>query len=94
MDALLYALYPGDRIMKKLQYVEVEDGQWITPADPRKWRVACCDCGAIHVYRFELDKRYLRHGELNIRIVKDYRATGQRRRALKRRREGLWKGDE
>ena len=60
--------------------VEGDDGwtDWIRPLPD--YRLACCDCGLVH--RFEL--RVDANGNPNFRASRDNRATGQRRRWMKR----------
>ena len=79
--------------MKSL-YRIVFDGDWVEPSDPNDYRLACCDCGAVHKLRFEINDHRINMEKhrLTIRFEKDYRATGQRRRQMKRRKEGLWTG--
>ncbi len=45
----------------------------------RDFKIACCDCGLVHLYRFSVVDRLLR-----IRGWRDNRATGQMRRRIKK----------
>jgi hypothetical protein len=45
----------------------------------RDFKMSCCDCGLVHVFRFAVSGRFLR-----IRGWRDNRATGQVRRRIKR----------
>ena len=56
---------------------------------PSTYYMACCDCGLIH--RIELDTLPTSpEPTLVWRWVREIRRTAQRRRALKRRREGVY----
>jgi len=56
------------------KYPAVKDGAWIQPVR-RGYKMACCDCSLVHV----LDVRIVK-GRVQIRVTRDTRATGQKRR--------------
>jgi hypothetical protein len=56
------------------RYASVASGQWVQPIR-RGYKMACCDCGLVHVVDFRI-----RHGRIQLRAVRDARATGQVRR--------------
>jgi hypothetical protein len=62
--------------MKYRQEIETENGwtEWIQPIR-RGYKMACCDCGLVHVIDFRMRK-----GQIQFRARRDNRATGQRRR--------------
>lgn len=47
---------------------------WVRPV-PRGYRMACCDCGLVHRVDFRVVA-----GQVEFRIARDSRATGQLRR--------------
>ena len=63
--------------MSKSEYEQVYDGKWFELPD--FWLLACCDCGLVHDV-------YVRNvgGKLLIRFDRNSRATGGRRRAMKK----------
>lgn len=62
--------------IKYIKQVSNEDGwtDWIRP-EMKEYRLACCDCGSVHRIDFRI-----RRGGVEYRAMKDYRATGQKRR--------------
>lgn len=48
----------------------------------RGFRLACCDCGLVHVINFTVKK----NRDLMVHFTRDNRATGQIRRHLKPKR--------
>jgi len=48
-------------------------------------RLACCDCGLVHDIYFRA-----RRGKAQWRIDRNNRSTGQLRRNMKRRKEGIF----
>ena len=60
-----------------MKYPAVDSGVWIAPLR-RGWRMVCCDCGLTHVVDFRVKRR-----ELQMRVFRDQRATGQIRRHRK-----------
>lgn len=69
-----------------MAYENVSDGEWIDITDG-EWS-ACCDCGLVHDMEYAvLDGRILR------RCYRENRRTGLVRRAMKRKKEGIWKSN-
>ena len=60
------------------------EGKWIQPVR-RGYRIACCDCGLVHQMDFRVRKR-----RVQFRVFQDNRATGQVRRHMKRKLQGVW----
>ena len=61
---------------------------WIHPLSG--YRMACCDCGLVHDMQFRIDDL----GQVNFRARRNTRSTGQLRRQMQRRGDGLLrKGD-
>lgn len=58
-----------------MRYRQMFDGEW--RYFPRTEKVACCDCGLIHTYRYRTRKGYLQR-----QAVRDVRATRARRKRL------------
>ena len=56
---------------------KVEDDEWVQP-NPKGYRMACCDCGLVHVFDFEIHK-----GRIQFKARRDNRATAAKRRAKK-----------
>jgi hypothetical protein len=59
-----------------------DDGftEWFNPMP--LWKVSCCDCGLVHDIELKIkNKRIL------IRAKRNYRATGQKRRHMNRRKD-------
>jgi hypothetical protein len=65
--------------------VEGENGWtgWIHPLPG--YRMACCDCGLVHDVELRVDAA----GRPNFRARRNMRSTGQLRRQMLRRGEGL-----
>ncbi len=57
-----------------MKYVEQKDGDWIKVIR-RKHKIACCDCGLVHMLNFRIKK-----GKIEFQAIRDNRATAQRRR--------------
>lgn len=66
---------------------ERDDGwsDWIHPLPG--YRMACCDCGLVHDMQFRMDDL----GQVNFRARRNTRSTGQLRRQMIRRGEGMLK---
>lgn len=60
-----------------MKYELVSAGQWVQPAR-KGYRMACCDCGLVHV----LDFRLLggKHKRIQFRAFRNQRATAAVRR--------------
>ena len=65
-------------------YPKNEAGQWVRP-DHDGYRVACCDCGLVHEYRFRVV-----NGQVELCAFRHERATGQIRRRMRRKFEGVF----
>ena len=61
------------------QYKQVSDGERVDCGHNRTHRIRCCDCGLVHVYRFEITKT----GRMRFRAWRDNRATANTRRGWK-----------
>jgi len=62
-----------------LRYTQRIDGEPIlVPWREQIHRIACCDCGLVHDFEFEVKGKYV-----VIRATRNNKATAQRRRALK-----------
>jgi len=62
-------------------YEQVED-EW---EDCEDHKLACCDCGLVHDVSFRTHE-----GKTQWRVERDSRATGQVRRHMKRKKEGIF----
>jgi hypothetical protein len=70
------------KVMPK--YSEPKSGQWVEPIR-RKYKLACCDCGLVHALNFRLIKNDHGRGKrIQFKAYRDYRATGQVRRWMKK----------
>jgi len=58
-------------------YKQVLDGEWIRPR-MKGWKMACCDCGLVHVMNFKLRKEW--PGGIMVQATRDNRATAAKRR--------------
>lgn len=59
--------------MSRLYHV-AKDGEWLQPQHTG-YKLACCDCGLVHVVNFRIVKR-----NVQFQAFRHNRATGQRRR--------------
>jgi hypothetical protein len=64
--------------MSKSRYIKRHDGEWFAVAQ-RGHRVACCDCGLVHLFRFRLVERNGGRG-IEMQAWRHERATAARRR--------------
>lgn len=62
-------------------YPHVEAGQPVEIKQGHYLKIACCDCSLVHHFEFEVK----RGGTVVLRTWRDNRATGQLRRAHKRK---------
>lgn len=62
------------------RYPVLNDGDAITIKPGEILRFACCDCGLVHNIAFAFED-----GEIGIAIARNKRATGQKRRHMKRK---------
>ena len=60
--------------MRAKRYVQVYDGD-VVEVVGRIHKIACCDCGLVHLLRFRL-----KGSVITFRAYRDNRATAQRRR--------------
>lgn len=58
-------------------YIQRRDGEWFDTE--REHKLACCDCGLIHLLKFRVRK-----GKIQMQATRDNRATAQRRRGMKK----------
>jgi hypothetical protein len=58
---------------RRFVYAAMSDGQWVT-VPRRGWRLACCDCGLVHLVNFRIVG-----GRLQVQAVRHARATAGRR---------------
>jgi hypothetical protein len=65
--------------------MEYDDGwtDWVHPLP--NYRFSCCDCGLVHNLQFRIDDL----GQINFRASRNQRSTGQVRRGMIKRGEGL-----
>lgn len=63
-----------------MRYPVLNDGDAITIKPGEILRFACCDCGLVHNMAFAYED-----GEIGIAIKRNKRATGQKRRHMKRK---------
>lgn len=61
-----------------LRYEQAFDGAWMAVVR-RAFRLQCCDCGLVHRFDFRL-----KDGAIELRAIRDGRATGGARAARKR----------
>jgi hypothetical protein len=57
-------------------YVQVEEGEWISV--PRKTSEACCDCGLVHDVQYRINSR----GSIEFRVKRNPRKTAAHRRRM------------
>lgn len=62
-----------------MKYLPQQDDEWVIMQDPSKYKIACCDCGLVHVFEFAVTD----DDRLMFRAARDNRATAQRRRNKK-----------
>jgi len=62
------------------EYGYTEDG-WEYPVQ-KGFKLACCDCGLVHTMDFRVVD-----GEVEFKVKRDNRATGQIRRHMKKEQE-------
>ena len=60
--------------MTRTIYTPREDNEWVKPT-MRRHKIACCDCGLVHVFEFKVVYR-----AVWFRAKRDNRATAARRR--------------
>lgn len=55
-------------------YDKVTDGEWVQPVR-RGYKMACCDCGLVHVINFRIRK-----GRIQLQASRNARSTAMKRR--------------
>lgn len=60
-----------------MRYKPAKDGEWIRPV-MKGYRMACCDCGLVHVLDFKVIKWAAGH-KVKFKASRDNRATARRR---------------
>ncbi len=67
--------------------VQITDYDWIDVTDENE--IQCCDCGLVHRIGFQIIDGM--KGERIVRqVVRDDRETSKQRRAMKRKKEGIF----
>ena len=69
-------------------YSQTYDGEWVDVTDSAL--ISCCSCGLVHNREHRIIQSEDGHLRIIRRYVIDNRATANRRRSLKARKEGLW----
>lgn len=62
------------------RYEEVKAGQWVQPVR-KGYRMACCDCGLVHILDFRTVKISPTARKVQFRAFRDERATAAMRKA-------------
>ena len=62
----------------KTEYGYTEEEEWEYPVQTN-FKLACCDCGLVHTMDFRVVD-----GEVEFKVKRDNRATGQIRRYMKK----------
>lgn len=65
-------------MIKRVQYRQACDGDWIEPTPQRGHKMRCCDCGLIHRINFRVVR-----GRVQFQAWRDARATAAARRPKK-----------
>lgn len=60
-----------------MKYKQLSDGEWSQPTRRGLSKIACCDCGLVHMMQI----KQIRPGVFKIRAWRDPRATAAKRRA-------------
>ena len=76
-----------------MRYDKVSAGQWVSPRmSPHRYKMRCCDCGLVHILRFQVMKltKRLKNGywlgkkvrgyKIKFQAFRDQRATAACRR--------------
>ena len=64
------------------------DNEWVDVTCERS--VQCCDCGLVHREEYRIVPTDGDGDHIIRKAVRDRRATANRRRSLKSRKEGIW----
>lgn len=62
-----------------MKYLNPKRGEWVQPT-PNGYKMACCDCGLVHVLDFRVIKYGGNKTKVQFRVFRDNRSTGQMRR--------------
>lgn len=54
------------------------------------FKMGCCSCGLCHLLKFGHDEA----GNITMRVYRLGRSTGQMRRWMKRKKEGIWGNED
>ena len=68
------------------------DNEWVDVTCERS--VQCCDCGLIHREEYRIVPTAGDGDHIIRKAVRDNRATANRRRSLKARKEGIWENKD
>lgn len=67
-----------------MKYHPQKNGEWVQPV-PRGYKMACCDCGLVHVIDFRVIKYANgKRTKVQFRAFRDNRSTAAKRRARPR----------
>ena len=72
-------------------YLQRFDGEWVDVTAER--HLACCDCGLVHDEEYQIITAENGDERILCRVIRNNRATGNHRRSMKARKEGLWEKD-
>ena len=64
------------------------DNEWVDVTCERS--IQCCDCGLVHREEYRIVPTDDDRDHIIRKAVRDRRATANRRRSMKARKEGLW----
>ena len=69
-------------------YIQRFDGEWVDVTIGRN--SACCDCGLVHKEEYRIIVGENGDEHILKRVIRDNRATANKRRSLKAHKEGIW----
>jgi len=69
-------------------YIQRFDGEWVDVTAERC--LACCDCGLIHREEYRIIEAENGNEHILRRVIRDNRATANRRMSMKAKKEGLF----
>jgi len=69
-------------------YIQRWDGEWVDVTVERY--SACCDCGLVHKEEYNIIEAENSTEHILRRVIRDNRATANRRRSMKARKEGIF----
>lgn len=67
------------------KYDKPKAGDWIEPRRRKGYKLACCDCGLVHVVNFRIVNPKWK--KIQFQVFRDNRATAAMRREDKKRAE-------